>query len=336
MSSADRRIPPQDRLSRLGQYPGTASTASALIEELTEPATPTHFAAATQWMMRGSTLEEDLVACEQAGLHGIGLNSLKVDEAGRSKAVELLAASPLEVTSFDWIANFTGYNQYSRDETCHEAMRMIRLADRMGARSVTVLTGPRHNHGQRHCESLVVDSLRWLADVAVDVGVDLALLPMNDDCTDEWTFLNSIPYTLELIERIECPRVGMLLHTFHMAKQPGLPTLLADPAVTDAIKLVRLSDWDRGCSHENDQRFPGKGQLPLPALLGSLQRAGYRGYYEVDVWSARTWDRQTPDMLGDVVQFARSHVPAPNFSAATSASVRSEAESTFEAVLRPV
>lgn len=326
---------PGGRSSAAHDSPPKPALTNAAAESLPKRHQQLAAGSATQWMFRGTTLEEDLQAFADAGLDGISLNHLKIEECGRKRTVDLVRRSGLRVTSLDWITNFTGYNGCPLDESKAEAVRMIRLAERLGAANVTVLTGPKHSHTRRHSETLVVESLRWLADVAEASGVDLALMPMKSCCAADWTFLHTIPHTMELLERIDSPRVGMLFHTVHLYDQQGLPAQLNDPAVTDRIKLVRISDWERDCRHENDQRFPGEGAVPLAGLLGSLQRAGFDGYHEVDVWSARAWQTDSESLLQDCRAFCESHIPAPNPPSASDVSPSSGVGATFEAVLRP-
>lgn len=284
----------------------------------------------TQWSLRGTDLAEDVLAAEAAGLRGIGLNLLKVDDFGREKAIELMRSSDLEVTSLDWLSNFTGYNQYSWQEACDDAIRTIRLAERLRCPVVTVLTGPRGGQLHKRAETLVVEAMQYLADVAADSGVTLALMPMQAGCGEEWTYLHTIPHAVRLLERIGSPHVGLSFHAFHLFNQPGLPTEIQRAAKW--IRHVRLSDWDRSCRHENDQRFPGRGQLPLAAMMQWLQQAGYTGRYEVDVWSPRVWRQDLDRTLADTKEFCQSSCPSPLEPVAAPA----VAASTFEAVLSSV
>ena len=314
--------------------PATEETTPASDDLSDQPAADSGLArigSVTQWTLRGTELDEDISAAEAAGLAGIGLNLLKVDEYGRERTIERLAASPLSVTSLDWISNFTGFNRYSWDDEIKSATRTIRLAQRLGCRTVTVLTGPRGTQLHKRAEQLVVEALLELAPVAEDAGVHLALMPMQKCCREEWTYLHTLPHAVRLLERVGSPNVGLLFHAFHLFNQPGLPIEIQRAA--DWIKLVRLSDWDRGSSHENDQRFPGQGQLPLAAMIDWLTAAGYAGELEVDVWSPGVWRQDVALTLAQTRGFCQSACPSPLGEQAPAAPVPAR---TFEAVLSSV
>lgn len=263
----------------------------------------------TQWTLRGTDLGEDVALCEQAGLASIGLSLTKVDEFGRARAIERMRDSSLVVSSLDWVCNFNGYAGYSWDEQFDEALRTIRLAGRLGARTVTVVTGPSGSHTPTHRLRNVAEALAQLAPVAADCDVDLAVMPMTPACRDDWTFLHTIPETVALLERVDHPNVGLLFHAWHLLQQPGSPSYIEQAA--SWVKLVRLSDWDPSCRDENDQRFPGEGCLPLRGLVNTLHRHGFAGYYEVDVWSPQTWGRERPGMVADARRFLGSHRSLP-------------------------
>ena len=283
--------------------------------------------AITQWMLRGTDLGEDVADVEAAGLQGLGLRIDQVEQYGPAKAIERLASSRLEVTSLDWITNFTGFNKYGRDLAHEEGRRAIRLAERLGAKVITVITGPQHNHTRRQVDRCVVDSLQTLGAIAADYGVSLAVMPMRRCCREEWTYLHTIPATIDLLERVGLPSVGMAFHSFHLGTASGLPSHLARAA--EWIRLVRLADWSRDCRHENDQRFPGEGLLPLGGMISLLDRCGYRGDYEVDAWSGEVWRQDRSVTLAETKQFCQSYLPTPS-------TVASEATvPAYETVLQP-
>src|SRR5215207_6778977 len=59
----------------------------------------------------------------------------------------------------------------------------------------------------------LVEALRPLADCAGERGVRLAIEPLN---RFETSFLNTAAQTMEVVDRVASPAVGVLLDTFHM------------------------------------------------------------------------------------------------------------------------
>ena len=59
----------------------------------------------------------------------------------------------------------------------------------------------------------LVEGLRPLADYAGERGVCLAIEPLN---RFETSFLNTAAQTMEVVDRVDSPAIGVLLDTFHM------------------------------------------------------------------------------------------------------------------------
>ena len=232
-------------------------------------------------------LQECLNTCVRAGVPAIGLSVPKVREDGYSRTAELLSGSGVAVSSLNWIAGFTGKDNYRLDDTMDEATELMSLARRLGAKTITVITGPRHTHSLRHITRTFVDSLRDLAKYADFYDVDLAVLPMTSGHRGEWTFLDTLPKALDVVRRVDHDRVGLAVNTAFVWRQCGLPALLREAA--PLTKLVKLADCGGQPRHNNDQRLPGDGRVRTTAIAAALDGAGYRGYYELDVWSEGLW-----------------------------------------------
>ena len=243
--------------------------------------------AVTQHTFGSWDLAESLVECQRAGIGAIGLSLPKVRVEGYSRVAEMVDASPIEVSSLNWIAGFTGQNGHRLDDTMDEAYELIRLAARFGAPTVTVITGPQGTHIRNHVTKLFIAKLRELADFADFFRVDLAVLPMTDQHRGAWTFLDTLPRALDVVHAVDRPSVGLAINTAFVWRQRGLPALLRDAAAV--TKLVKVSDCSGRPRHANDQRLPGTGRVRTTAIAAALDGAGFRGYYELDVWSEGLW-----------------------------------------------
>jgi sugar phosphate isomerase/epimerase len=74
------------------------------------------------------------------------------------------------------------------------------------------------------------------------------------------------------------------------------------------IATVQLSDWTP--DRVDDRRsLPGEGQVPLESFVQALQRGGYRGDFEIDVWSASLWKNDVETWLNDCTEACRRLVP---------------------------
>jgi D-psicose/D-tagatose/L-ribulose 3-epimerase len=131
---------------------------------------------------------------------------------------------------------------------------------------------------RRATRDRLVEALRPLADAAGERGVRLALEPLN---RFETSFLNTAAQTLEVVDRVASPAVGVLLDTFHMN--------IEEKDQAAAIRLVgdKLVHF-HACG--NDRGAPGADAIPWPAITTALHEIGYAGAVVIESF---TPDNQT-------------------------------------------
>jgi 2-keto-myo-inositol isomerase len=105
--------------------------------------------------------------------------------------------------------------------------------------------------------------------------------------------VNTLAQCAAIVEQVARPNVGLVLDTFHFFA--GGSTLASlrevDPA---AIFMVHVNDVERAPRrkmHDALRLFPGKGILPLPAILAALCDIGYDGDYSVEIFRPEYWRR---------------------------------------------
>ncbi len=233
------------------------------------------------------SFEDDVQRYRQAGIDAIGLWLPKLLEFGEERGAEWLAENGLSVSSLSWVGGFTGAFGYELDDVLRETRQWIRLAGRLRASSLVVVSGPRNNHILRHANRLVVQSLRELADEAAEQDVVLALQPMRPTFARDWTFLHSLDQALDVIARVNHPAVQLAFDTYHLGNEVGLLSRLSE--VAPYVGVLQVSDTRESPRGEYDRLLPGEGALPVEAIVSGLFDAGYRGYVDYQIWSEANW-----------------------------------------------
>ena len=235
------------------------------------------------------SLEDDLRGCRALGLKHIGLWRLKYEDYGEDRTAALLQRLQLKPSSISWVGGYTGANGYLLDDHLEESEQVIRFASWVGAPTVVVATGEQGGHILSHATRLTVQSLQYLGDIAEDLGVHLAVMPMSPAAAHGWTFLKSLRKTESLLEQCDHPQVGLCLNSYHLLQNRHWKSELAN--LLPSIKLVRLCDG-RSSKRPKMQVLPCQGKMPLLGLVDHLEEAGYGGLYEIDTWSDDVWQAE--------------------------------------------
>jgi sugar phosphate isomerase/epimerase len=238
--------------------------------------------------------EEDVMAYAMQGFKGIGVCRYKLQEYGEAKAVELLHEFNLSVSSLHWVGGFTGSDGRSYRDALLDALEAVDSAAALRASCLVVLTGSRAGHAQSHLNRLLRDALRELSEAAAAMNVRLALEPMHRGCAGRWTLLTDITSTMDLIQTVDRPNLGLVFDAYHLAHDSNVIEWL--PSIAPKIELVQLGDAVGSPIHDQNRCLLGDGHLPLREIVEKLEGIGYAGFYEVELFG-ETVEHLTYDTL---------------------------------------
>ena len=225
----------------------------------------------------GATFAEDLDAYAGAGIDGIGIWEMKLDEASLEQfhASGLGAASAVPVIpSVHPLPLLPGPDDPR--ERIDSLLRSLHALAPFEPTAVVCLTGP----GDRET---VVAGVREVADEAGRLGLTLALEPFQRAGIESWSIVNTIGDAVELIEEIGSDAVGIQFDTWHLWNTPELFDEIA--AHVDRFAGVHVNDVREPTRGWADRVLPGDGVADIPAILGALDRAGWDGYYDLEIFS---------------------------------------------------
>jgi sugar phosphate isomerase/epimerase len=244
----------------------------------------------TTWMSRLAvselstyrwSFEEDVFRYKEHGFTAVGVWRPKLSDCGEAKGKELLLDQQMKVSSLNWAGGFTGNDGRTFKDAIHDALDAIDSAAQLGADCLVVLAGSRSGHTRNHAKRILTRALIELAEAASAVGLQLAVEPMHAGCAHDFTFLTSIPDTLDVISAIDQSNCGIVFDSYHMAQDQNTIDWL--PSIVPFIRLVQLGDAKRAPIGEQNRCLLGHGKVPLSAIVRTIEEHGYKGYYEIEL-----------------------------------------------------
>jgi sugar phosphate isomerase/epimerase len=246
----------------------------------------------------GATFEADLRAYAAAGVDGIGIWEIKLPEGGDEQAHEQLETSGLgraaavpSVPSILPLPLMDGPADPS--ERIEAICTSVHRLSRFEPSSVVCLTGPGDDR------DAVVEGLRTIGDEAARAGVRIGLEPINRVGGEDWTSISSLQEAAELLDEADRPALGIQFDSWHVWNTPEL----VDEIERHAHRFVgvHIADWRDPTRGWADRVLPGDGVADLPGLLGALERAGWDGFYDLEIFSDNgTFGNAWPGSLWDV------------------------------------
>ncbi|MDB2525635.1 MAG: sugar phosphate isomerase/epimerase [Mariniblastus sp.] len=251
---------------------------------------------------------EDVIRYSTLGFESMGLWRQKIDDFGRSAAIDLLYENKMSVSSVHWAGGFTGDGRTFSD-SIEDAIESIHLASQVDADCLIIHPGSRNGHTTSNATRLMKSALSQLVPVAADYGVKLAIEPMLTRNAASWTYLERLEDSFELMERFPAQSVGWVFDLYHFGFDAELFETLENRI--QRLLLVQLSDRKlvleknarSGQGHDSFRLPLGKGEAPIEAWLGKLQGLGYAGKYELEVHGSCVKDLDYFSLLDETIDY---------------------------------
>jgi sugar phosphate isomerase/epimerase len=234
------------------------------------------------------TFDEDLAIYREAGAEGIGIWEFKLGEGSDADAVAKLRASGLEATTCIpgtlsiYPVPFPG--PADPDERTGELCAAIERFAPFEPEVVLVLTGHPGDTPPAEARRTVVEGLRRAARVAASHGIRLGLEPLHRNVYGTWTMVTTIPETLDLIDEIDEPNLGVLFDVYHLWDTDDALEQIRRHARRFG-PAVHICDWREHTRNDFDRALPGEGIVDLAAIFGALEAGGFDGWFDLEIFS---------------------------------------------------
>jgi len=254
-----------------------------------------------------TSMEDDLEICRDLNIKGLGIDENKMEPGGDELLMAKLASlgvrpSICTPAVLSLLPSPAIPGPAEPERRLGEICASIRRLAAIGADTVFVLTGPVGDYDKVTAREIVVDGLRMAAETARAAGVTFAVEPMSERAladpaaepemgiVREWSFIGSFNAMLTLMEEVG-DDLKIIYDVWHLWDSPDVLQLTQKYA--QSVAGVQINDYRQPTRLQLDRLLPGQGVIPLPELFGALERGGYRGWYDLEVFS----DLSLPDSI---------------------------------------
>jgi sugar phosphate isomerase/epimerase len=234
-----------------------------------------------------ASFEEDLAAYRAVGADGISICELKLVQGREAEQLDAFQASGLEasaaVPAVPSILPLPKFPGPERPEERLDAMvaGMRRLAP-FEPSAFVCPTGPAGELEEADARAIVVEGLRTLADESARLGIPVGLEPMSSYEQEDWTLVTTLGDAAALVDEAGAD-VGLVFDTWHLWDTPELTSEIARHG--DRFVAVQVNDWRSPTRSWCDRALPGDGVIDLIPVLDAVERTGWAGCYDLEVFS---------------------------------------------------
>lgn len=253
-----------------------------------------------QATIKYASLPEALDVTAAAGYRSIGVWREPVADVGLERAVELVRASGLRVSSLCRAGFFTAQPGPARRTALDDNRRAIEetaalaTAGAPGSAPVLVLVAGGLPAGDRDLAGSRARAAEAIAELAPDAkaaGVTLAIEPMHPIFAADRGVISTLGQALDIAEAI-APEIGVVIDTYHVWWDPELPAQIARAGASGRIASYQVCDWMTPLSADSllSRGYTGDGHVDFRAVTRLVEAAGYTGDVEVEIFRQEIWD----------------------------------------------
>jgi sugar phosphate isomerase/epimerase len=245
-------------------------------------------------------LREIIAGCARHRIAGISPWRDQVAQLGVKEAAKMIRDHGLRVTGLCRGGMFPAVDRKGRRAAIDDNLRAIDEAAVLEAQCLVLIAGglPPGSKDLAGAREMVRDGIGEVLGHARSAGVPLAVEPLHPMYCADRACVNTLAHALDLCEELGSGAnggLGVAVDVYHVWWDPRLKAQI-ERAGDKRLLAYHICDWlvpttdlllDRG--------MMGDGVIDLPMVRSWMGEAGYRGFHEVEIFSARNWWKRDPD-----------------------------------------
>jgi len=251
------------------------------------------------------TLPEIIAGCVRHNIRGISPWRDQVAAAGLKESAQRIRDSGLVVTGYCRGGMFPAVDREGRRAAHDDNRRAIDEALTIGAPCLVLVVGglPADRDGVIRSKDLigaremVRDGIGELLEYARGAGLPLAIEPLHPMYAADRACVNTMAHANDLCDELGAG-LGIAVDAYHVWWDPHLKRAIERAAGATPSRLLayHICDWLVPTTDLlTDRGMMGDGVIDLPLIRSWMEESGYRGFHEVEIFSANNWWKRDPD-----------------------------------------
>lgn len=265
-----------------------------------------------QMTVKQLSLPELVDACRDLGVPGVGLWREPVQAYGLDAAGKLVRDAGLAVTTLCRGGFLTATDPAERAAALADNRRAVDEAATLGTDTLVLVSGglPAGSRDLRGARERIADALAELGPYAEENGVRLAIEPLHPMFASDRCVVSTLAQALDIAERFPAHQVGVTVDTYHIWWDDTAPAQIARAGAQGRIHTFQLADWTTPLPEGvlNGRGQIGDGAIDMREWQGHVERAGYTGPIEVELFNDKLWARDGREVLAETARRFTEHV----------------------------
>ncbi|CAM3984702.1 sugar phosphate isomerase/epimerase family protein [Lederbergia lenta] len=244
-------------------------------------------------------LREAVDGCARADIPSIAIWRHKLTELGLAESKKVVQDAGLSVSSLCRGGMFPAATNLERQERIEDNKRAIEEAAELGTDVLVLVCGPAPDKDIDAARKMVAEGIEQIIPFAQEHGIKLGIEPLHPMYAAERSVIVTLNQANTLVEQFKTDAVGVVVDVFHVWWDPDLYNQIS--RASGKILGYHVSDWivptpdllmGRG--------MMGDGVIDLRKIRNAVEKAGYKGPIEVEIFNEEIWNRPGDQVLGQI------------------------------------
>ena len=236
------------------------------------------------------TIEQCINHYAAAGIRAISIWRHLLEGKDLSNIKKLLIKSQIEVVSLVRGGFFPAVDEEQRVLALEDNRLAIEQAAALGGPQVVLVCGTDPNQSLKVSRQQIKEGIIALIPQAERLGVKLSIEPLHPMYAGDKSAIVTLGQANDLCEEIDSPWVGVAIDVYHLWWDDQLEKEIYRCGRSGNIFAFHVCDWRVPTTDFlTDRGLMGEGCIPVKQIREWVEKAGFKGYNEVEVFSERLW-----------------------------------------------
>lgn len=241
-----------------------------------------------------------------AGIGGISIwrNTVATDEGGvgLEEAAKIVKASGLVVPAYVRGGFFPAFDAADRQKAIDHNKVMLDEAAALGADQVVLVVGAVPGMSLQEARKQTADGIGACLEHAEQSGVKLSIEPLHPMYAGDKSCVNRMGEAREICEQLQSKWLGIAADVYHIWWDPDLDREIELAGEQGTLFGFHVCDWRLDTRHMlTDRGLMGDGCIDIPGIRAKVEKAGFQGFNEVEVFSEQYWAMDQTEYLKLIV-----------------------------------
>jgi sugar phosphate isomerase/epimerase len=222
---------------------------------------------------------------------------------------EMIRSYSLQVVSLCRGGFFPSKDSEKRKQAIDDNRRAVAEARELETDLIVLVCGADPAQPLDESRKQIRDGIEAIIPDAEAAGVRLAIEPLHPMYADTRSAINTLGQANDLAESINNPLVGVAVDVYHLWWDPDLEKEIYRCGRNNSLFAFHVSDWKSPTVDLlNDRGLMGEGCIPLRKIRSWVEKAGFNGFIEVEIFSNIYWKEDQHGYLEKIIESYKKFV----------------------------